>query len=64
MTADERQEFDLLRREVADLKRVLAALRTFMSDCPNCKVMSEAIRPDGTSDYDAERLMKRGRMSE
>jgi hypothetical protein len=58
MTAAEQQEFDLLRREVADLKNVLQGIKRFMSGCPNCDVMSKAIRDPGTSDYDVERMMR------
>jgi hypothetical protein len=59
MTSDEAREFDRLRRENADLRRVLVAVKRFLSDCPNCRVISEAIRDDGMSDYDVERLMQR-----
>jgi hypothetical protein len=59
MTSDEAREFDRLNRENADLRRVLAAVKQFLSDCPHCRVVSKAIRDDGMSDYDIERMMNR-----
>jgi len=59
MNRDELEQFDRLKREVADLRRVLGAIKTFCADCPNCGVLSKAIRDEGTSDYDVERLMRR-----
>ena len=48
MTPEERDGFELLYRENAELRRVLGALREFMSGCPHCAVISRAIRADGT----------------
>ena len=57
-------ELEMLQRENADLKRVLAAVKAFCRDCPNCQVLSEAIRDTGMSDYDIERLTRRKMPSE
>lgn len=64
MTSAEAREFDLLRRENADLKRVLAAVKQFCRGCPDCRVIAEAIRDDGMSDHDIERLKQRKMPSE